>query len=394
MLFVFAALCLSCQSQSATQTITPNDSAVPVTGKVITGAEQLDAYSQKIASKRIALVVNHTALIGKTHLVDTLKARGINIRKAFAPEHGFRGAAPDGEKINDAVDTKTGLPIISLYGANRKPTAEQLADVDIVIFDIQDVGARFYTYISTLHYVMEACAELQKRVIVLDRPNPNGHYVDGPVLDPALKSFVGMHTIPIVHGMTVGELAKLINGEGWLTGGIKCDLEVVALKNWDHKMSYSVPVKPSPNLPNDQAIRLYPSLCLLEGTAISVGRGTEIAFQIIGHPDLKHLPYQFTPKSIPGMSTKPPLEGQLCYGIDLRNEKAEARFNLKYLLDMYQQFPDKEKFFISASFNRLAGNTALQQQIKDGWTEQQIRDTWKKDLDTFKSIRSRYLLYP
>jgi uncharacterized protein YbbC (DUF1343 family) len=357
------------------------------------GAEQLDLLLPKLKNKNVGLVVNHTSMVGKTHLTDTLRAHGVAVKKVFAPEHGFRGAAADGEKINDGTDSKTGLPIISLYGANRKPTPEQIADLDVLIFDIQDVGTRFYTYISTLHYVMEAGAEHGKKVIVLDRPNPNGHYVDGPILEPSLKSFVGMHPIPIVHGLTVGELANMINGEGWLANGAKCDVEVIKLQNWTHADPYSLPIRPSPNLPNDQAIRLYPSLCLFEGTPVSVGRGTQIPFLVLGNPEFKNMPFQFTPQAIPGMSNTPPHENKVCYGIDLREVKVEPRINLKYLIDFYKLYSDKEKFFIG-SFNRLAGTPVLQQQIKDGLTEEQIRESWQKGLEEYKSLRKKYLLYP
>lgn len=360
--------------------------------KLKSGAEQLDLLLPELQNKTVGLVVNHTSMIGKTHLADTLKAHGVVIKKVFAPEHGFRGAAADGEKINDGVDSKTGLPIVSLYGANKKPTPGQIADLDILIFDIQDVGTRFYTYISTLHYVMEAAAENGKKVIVLDRPNPNGHYVDGPILEPALKSFVGMHPIPVVHGVTVGELAGMINGEGWLANGVKCDIEVIKLQNWKHSDSYSLPIRPSPNLPNDQAVRLYPSLCLFEGTTISVGRGTQIPFLVLGNPELKNMPFSFTPKAIPGMSNTPPHENKTCYGIDLREVKVEPRINLRYLIDFYKLYPDKEKFFIG-SFNRLAGTPMLQQQIKDGLSEEDIRASWQKGLDAYKEMRKKYLLY-
>ncbi len=359
---------------------------------VQTGADQLDLLIPRLQNKSIALVVNHTSLVGETHLTDTLKSLGITIKKVFAPEHGFRGAAADGEKIKDGIDSKTGLPVVSLYGSNRKPTADQLADVDLVIFDIQDVGTRFYTYISTMHYVMEACAEQGKKLIILDRPNPNGNYVDGPLRVPSLKSFVGMHPIPIVHGLTVGELAQMINGEGWLEKGLKCDVEIIPVKNWGHQDFYSLPVKPSPNLPNNQAVKLYPSLCLFEGTVISVGRGTQMPFLVLGNPEFTDLPFSFTPKAIPGMSNTPPQEGKLCYGIDLSTVSVAPGINLQYLLDFYKKYTDKEKFFIE-SFNRLAGTPVLQQQIKDGLTEEQIKETWEKDIEVFKEKRMKYLLY-
>ena len=359
---------------------------------ILTGAEQLDLLLPKIQGKRIALLVNHTATIGKTHLVDTLQKRAVNIKKILSPEHGFRGNADAGEKVNDGIDTKTGLPVISLYGNNKKPTPEQLADVDIVIFDIQDVGVRFFTYISSLHYLMEACAEQNKKLLILDRPNPNGSYVDGPVLDPSLKSFVGMHPIPIVHGLTVGELAQMINGEGWLEGKKKCEFEIIPLKNYTHQSVYVLPIKPSPNLPNQQSVLLYPSTCLFEGTALSVGRGTQHPFEWIGHPDLKKQSFQFTPVSIEGMAKKPPHENSVCFGVDLSNLKTGKEISLKYLIQLYQEFPDKEKFFISY-FDKLAGTKLLKEQIKKGMTEKQIRATWKKDLDAFKSKRKKYLIY-
>jgi uncharacterized protein YbbC (DUF1343 family) len=359
---------------------------------VQTGADQLDIVLPSLRNKRLALVVNHTAVIGKTHLADTLQSYGMNIVKVFAPEHGFRGTEADGATIKDGTDSKTGLPVVSLYGANKKPTTQQLADVDIVIFDIQDVGARFYTYISTLHYVMEACAEQKKKLLILDRPNPNGGYVDGPVLEPAMKSFVGMHPIPVVHGLTVGELAQMINGESWLKDSVKCDVEVIPVRGWKHADPYSLAIRPSPNLPNDTAIVLYPSLCLFEGTVISVGRGTQTPFLVLGNPFLKGMPFKFTPKSIPGMSTNPPHLNKLCYGIDLRKAKAEPKFSLQHLIDFYKRYPNKEKFF-NASFNRLAGTPKLQQQIKKGMSEEAIRKTWAEELTAYKSKREKYLLY-
>lgn len=359
---------------------------------VKTGAEQLDLLLPKLQDKRVAFLVNHTAVIGRTHLVDSLQKRGVDIKKILSPEHGFRGNADAGETITDGVDTKTGLPLISLYGSNKKPTAEQLSDVDIIIFDIQDVGVRFFTYISSLHYLMEACAEQNKKLIVLDRPNPNASYVDGPVLDPALKSFVGMHPIPIVHGLTVGELAQMINGEGWLDGKRKCELEIIKLKNYTHQTSYTLPIKPSPNLPNQQSVLLYPSTCLFEGTVLSVGRGTQHPFEWIGHPDLKNQPFQFTPISIEGMAKKPPHENSVCFGVDLSKEKTGREISLKYFIQLYKRFPDKEKFFIPY-FDKLAGTKLLKEQIKKGMTEKQIKATWKKDLDMYKVMRKKYLIY-
>lgn len=362
--------------------------------KIITGAEQIDQLLPLIQNKSVALMVNNTAVMGQTHLVDSLQRLKINIKKILAVEHGFRGKADAGETVNDAIDAATGLQVVSVYGSKekQKPTAAQLADVEIVIFDIQDVGVRFFTYLSSLHYLMEACAENGKKLIVLDRPNPNGSYVDGPILDPELKSFVGMHPIPIVHGVTVGEMAQMINGEGWLADGKKCDLQVIAMKNYDHKKKYSLLIKPSPNLPNDHAIALYPSTCLLEGTVISVGRGTKTPFEILGHPGLKNLPFRFKPESIEGMSKNPPYENKICYGLDLRNELVDG-LSLAYLIKMYREYPDKEKFFTSY-FDKLAGNKILKEQIKKGMSEEDIKDTWKKELNHYKTIRKKYLLYP
>lgn len=360
--------------------------------KVSVGAEQLNQLLPLLKGKRIGLVVNNTSLVGKTHLADTLVSCKVQVKRIFGPEHGFRGDAADGEHVSDAVDAKTGVPVVSLYGKNYKATPDQVKDLDILIFDIQDVGARFYTYISTMHYLMETCAENKKQLIVLDRPNPNGSYVDGPIMQPELKSFVGMHPIPISHGMTIGELAQMINGEGWLEGGKKCDLKVIKLKNWKHEADYSLPVRPSPNLPNDQAIRLYPSICLFEGTVISLGRGTPMPFQVLGNPELKDMSFSFTPVPIKGFSIEPPLKNQLCFGMDLRSVTPARKVDLQYLLLFYQKYPDKEKFF-TAYFDKLAGTPQLKQQIKDGLTEEQIRASWKPGLDAFKEKRKKYLLY-
>ena len=361
--------------------------------KVSVGAEQLDQLLPLLGNKRVGLVVNNTAKVGNTHLADTLVSRGVQVKKIFGPEHGFRGDAADGEHVTDAVDAKTGVPVVSLYGKNYKATPEQVQDLDILIFDIQDVGARFYTYISTLHYLMETCAENNKKLIVLDRPNPNGSYVDGPIREEEFKSFVGMHPIPITHGMTIGEFAQMINGEGWLGAGKKCELQVIKMKNWKHTDDYSLPVRPSPNLPNDQAIRLYPSICLFEGTVISLGRGTPTPFQILGNPELKDMPFTFTPVPLKGYSIEPPHKNVLCYGMDLRGVTPPHKVDLSYLLMFYQKYPDKEKFF-TPYFEKLAGTAKLRQQIKDGLTEEQIRASWKTGLDEFKAKRKKYLLYP
>jgi uncharacterized protein YbbC (DUF1343 family) len=394
---VFTLLCIpacQCSSKSSLQQNPIKAKDAPVTSTVvIVGAAQIDLILSETKGKNIALVVNHTSLVGTTHLADTLQQLGVTIRKIFAPEHGFRGMAANGEEVVDGVDKKTGLPLVSLYGTNRKPTAEQLADIDAIIFDIQDVGARFYTYISTLHYVMEAAAENNKQVIVLDRPNPHGGYIDGPVLQPAFKSFVGMHPIPIVHGLTVGELAMMINGEGWLKEGKKCDLKIIPIKGWKHSDEYVLPVKPSPNLPNQQAVKLYPSVCLLEQTVISVGRGTPFPFQAIGNPELKSFPFQFTPVTIEGVAKNPPHENKVCYGLDLRQATVPRKLDLHYLFQMYAAYPEKDKFFIGM-FDKIAGNDIFRQQIKNGLTEEQIRESWKTDLDTYSKMREKYLLYP
>lgn len=378
-LVFFLSIMLSCSAQLSTP--------------VITGADQITDLIKLLKDKRVALVVNNTSLVKKTHLVDTLKKSGVNLIKIFGPEHGFRGNAADGQHIDDSVDAKTSLPVISLHGKNRKPLPSQLNNVDAVVFDIQDVGARFYTYISTMHYVMEACAENGKKLIILDRPNPNGGYVDGPVRKPEFKYFLAMHPIPIVHGLTVGELANMINGEGWLDGNRKCDVTIIQLKNWKHSDDYSLPVRPSPNLPNDQSIKLYPSLCLFEQTVISVGRGTTMQFQVLGNPELKDFSFQFTPVSMPGISDHPPLENKLCYGMDLRSLQVERKLDLSYLIKFYQLYPNKEKFFLSY-FDNLAGTKELRQQIVNGLTEEQIRASWEPELNQYKLMRKKYLLYP
>lgn len=360
--------------------------------RVINGGEQFNLYLPRLEGKRVALFVNHTSTVGTAPLVDVLSSLKVNLVKIFSPEHGFRGNAPDGVMITDEVDTKTGLPVVSLYGTSYKATPEQLKDVDVVIFDIQDVGTRFYTYISSMHYMMEACAENGKKMIVLDRGNPNG-FVDGPILQPALKSFIGMHPIPIAHGLTIGELANMINGEGWLAGGRKCDLFVVPVSNYLHGDSIALSVAPSPNLPNNHSVALYPSTCLFEGTALSIGRGTRNPFEFVGHPDLKGQPFQFTPVDIPEMSMNPKLEGQVCYGLDLRSEKPQRQISLAHLIDLYNQFPDKTKYFIPY-FDKLAGTPVLKEQIMQGMTEVQIRETWQKDLEAYKAMRKKYLMYP
>ena len=359
-----------------------------------TGAEQTNLYVSDLKGKTIALVVNHTSMIGKMHLADSLLSLGIKIKTIFAPEHGFRGTADAGEHVENGIDKKTGLPIVSLYGNNKKPSAAQLEGIDVVIFDIQDVGARFYTYTSTMHYVMEACAEQSKKLLILDRPNPNGHYVDGQVLDKKFASFVGLNPVPVVHGCTVGELAQMINGEGWLAGNKKCNIQIVKCLGYKHSTPYNPPIATSPNLPNLQSMLLYPSICFFEGTDVSVGRGTDKQFQVIGSPNLKNGSFTFTPEDKPG-AKNPPQKGKLCYGEDL--SKIDARnqaFTLKYVIDYYKKSDNKAKFFSSPSFfDKLAGSDTTRKQIIAGMTETQIRASWKADLDNYKTIRKKYLLY-
>jgi uncharacterized protein YbbC (DUF1343 family) len=359
-----------------------------------TGAEQTSLYVSDLKGKTIALVVNHTSMIGKTHLADSLLSLGIKIKTIFAPEHGFRGTADAGEHVANGIDKKTGLPIVSLYGANRKPSVAQLEGIDVIIFDIQDVGARFYTYTSTMHYVMEACAEQSKKLLILDRPNPNGHYVDGQVLNKKFASFVGLNPVPVVHGCTVGELAQMINGESWLNGNKKCNIQIIKCLGYKHSTAYNPPIATSPNLPNLQSMLLYPSICFFEGTDVSVGRGTDKQFQVIGSPNSKNGSFTFTPEDKPG-AKNPPQKGKLCYGEDLSQIDARKQeFTLKYLIDFYQKSDNKAKFFSSPSFfDKLAGSDSLRKQIVAGMTETQIRASWKADLDKYKTIRKKYLLY-
>ena len=361
------------------------------------GAAQLPAYLPLLKHQRVGLVVNQTSRLGRTYLVDTLKTLGVQLTAIFAPEHGFRGEAADGATITDGRDARTGVPVRSVYGATKKPTPEMLADVDVLVFDIQDVGTRFYTFISTLHYVMEAAAEQGKLVVVLDRPNPNGRLVDGPVLEPKHRSFVGLDPLPICHGLTVGELARMLNGEKWLAGGHQCRLHVVPLAGgYTHATPYALPVPPSPNLPTARAVALYPSICLFEGTSVSVGRGTSQPFEVIGGPSqLASRPYQFTPHPNAGSPT-PPFNGQLCYGLDLRQPAPGAPaqvFTLGYLLDFYQQSTDKAHFF-TKYFEQLAGTDSLRAQVVAGRSEAHIRASWEPKLSQYKARRQKYLLYP
>ena len=357
-----------------------------------TGAENYETYLPLFENKKIGIVTNPTGIVeNKKHLVDFLIEKKVDLQKIYAPEHGFRGTADAGEIIKDGKDIKTNLPIISLYGNNKKPKSEQLAGIDIMLFDIQDVGARFYTYISTLHYVMEACAENNIELLVLDRPNPNGSIIDGPVLEMQQKSFVGMHPIPVLHGMTIGEYAKMINGEKWLANGIQCKLKVVPCTYYNREMKYNLPVKPSPNLPNDQSINLYASLCFFEGTNVSVGRGTEKQFQIYGSPFLMKTDFSFTP--IPNFGAKEPMHKDiLCYGEDLTKIKKVTRLELKWLLKAYANTSDKAIFF-NDFFTKLAGTKKLQEQIIEGVSEKEIRKSWEVDLNAFKEMRKKYLIY-
>ena len=372
-LLIFCCLLFSCKKET----------------NIILGAEKTESYLPLIKDKKIGVIGNQTSMIASAHLVDSLLSLNVEIVKVFSPEHGFRGAADAGTKVEDGIDVKTGLPIISLYGKNKKPYSKQLEGIDILLFDIQDVGARFYTYISTLDYVMEAAAENNIQVIVLDRPNPNGHYVDGSIREEEFKSFVGMHPIPIVHGMTIGEYAQMINGEHWIKK--KCDLTVIEMENYNHKMQYDLPIKPSPNLPNARAINLYPSLCLFEGTNVSVGRGTPFPFQQFGVPYLESN-YSFTPESGAG-SKYPKHENKECFGTDLRFQKNYlTTINLNWIIEAYKQCPEKEKFF-NNFFDKLAGTDKLRLQISEGKTSNEIKASWKSGLGEFKKIREKYLLY-
>ncbi len=383
---------------TATSCAQPTPKVLANPQSIIMGAERIDSILHLTNGKRIALATNHSGLVGKTHLVDTLLALGINVVKIFSPEHGFRGDGDAGETIKNHFDTQTGLEVVSLYGSKKKPSAEDLKGIDLVIFDMQDVGLRFYTYISTMHYIMEACAESQVSLLVLDRPNPNGFFVDGPILDPKYRSFVGMHPVPIVHGMTIGEYALMINGEGWLNNGANAKLQILTCLNYSHDSIYSPPVPPSPNLPNITAILLYPSLGFFEGTEVSIGRGTDFPFQVFGHPKLPKTEFAFIPESRPGASKNPPLLGKRCYGVDLGHYKVEyfaslKQINLDWLLYAYSVFPNKDKFF-NKYFNTLAGTDLLQKQIVSGLSAEGIRASWANGIENFMQIRKKYLLYP
>ncbi len=376
-------------------TSTVDSLASEIDKELVLGVARTEAYFPLLRNKKVAVVANQTSEITSgVHLIDSLVASEISVVKVFAPEHGFRGKADAGESVKDGRDAKTGLPIFSLHGKHKKPTPEQMQNVDFVVFDIQDVGVRFYTYISTMHYVMEACAEANIPLLVLDRPNPNGHYVDGPTMEKEHTSFLGMHTVPLVHGMTVGEYAKMINGQQWLNDGIQCELTVIPLENYTHDTFYSVPVRPSPNLPNDTSINLYPSLGLLEGTSLNAGRGTEMQFQIFGSPDLPSEKYKFNYTPQPNFGAKyPKHKGTECNGLDLRETPRMSYIDLTWILDAYRNSNNKAEFFNTKNFTAHAGTAELQKQIEQGYTFREIRKTWAKDISAFKEIRQKYLIY-
>ncbi len=380
----------------------PKPGLAAVKDKIIPGADQTTLYIDYLKGKNVGMLINQTSVIGNklTPTLDSLLRLGIAIKKIFGPEHGFRGNASNGAEVNSTVDAATGIPVVSLYGNKHyKPSAEDLKGLDLMVFDIQDVGARFYTYLSTLQYVMEACAENNVELMILDRPNPNGFYVDGPVLDTTYRSFVGMNPIPVVHGLTIAEYAQMINGEGWLKNHVKCRLKIIKVANYRHSDSYKLPVNPSPNLNTEKSILLYPPVCLFEGTTLSLGRGTMTPFLEIGDPTLAgKYTYSFTPKSIPGMSEDPPQRDKVCYGIDLRDYntsliRSGRELNLSWLIGLYKAFPDKPHFF-NAYFTRLAGTDKLRKQIEQGLSEEEIRKSWEPALGNYKEMRKKYLLYP
>lgn len=395
---LLSVVSVQCQSQKIQQTNT--------TKSIITGADQTSKYLPLLKGKRVAILANPTTIIGKVHLVDSLQKLGINIVKVFGPEHGFRGNASAGDKVSDEVDKQTGIPIISLYGGKNKPSKADLADVDIMVYDLQDVGCRFYTNINALARLMEACYENNKELLILDRPNPNGYFVDGPILDMKYKSGIGMFPIPISHGLTIGEFANMVNGEGWLTNGVKCKITIIPVANYAHDMPYTLPVKPSPNLNTQQSILLYPSLCLFEGTIFSQGRGTYFPFSILGNPDMKDkYTFSFTPTSIKGMAETPLHMDKVCYGLDLRNYDTEIlrknkQINIAWMIELYNAYPYKEKFFDSkqskemGSIDKLAGVASFKEQIIAGVSEAAIRKSWEPGLNAYKEMRKKYLIYP
>ena len=387
-LFLYAFIFIFCNDIYSQKTILKAEDA-------IVGASRLELYLSKLKDKNVGVIANQTSTFNETHLVDTLLSLNINIRKIFTPEHGFRGTADEGVTINNSIDKKTNLPIISLYGNNKKPTSSQLEDIDILLFDLQDVGTRFYTYISTMTYAMEAAAENNLPIVILDRPNPNGFYIDGPVLEKENSSFVGLHQVPVVYGLTIGEYALMVNGEYWLKDSLQCDLTVIPLGNYYRDAIYELPIKPSPNLPNWESVYLYPSLCFFEGTTISVGRGTDSPFQIYGHPMMEG-DFTFIPKQAEGRN-RPLLCDEECHGeyvkdyaIEYKNNKKQI--NLNWLINAYNQVKDKDKLF-NNFFIKLSGTRDLQQQIENGATEKEIRDSWKEGLDKYKKIRKKYLIY-
>ncbi|WP_037316466.1 exo-beta-N-acetylmuramidase NamZ domain-containing protein [Salegentibacter sp. Hel_I_6] len=400
-LFAFIGI-LSCGNQNkkeqSSKEIAINNQQENQVEEIILAANRTEAYLPLLKNKKVGIVGNQTSIMKNkngefTHVVDSLLALEVNLVKGFAPEHGFRGTADAGEAVKDGKDAQTGLPVISLYGDNKKPKAEQLEDLDVLIFDLQDVGTRFYTYISSLHYVMEACAENDIQLIVFDRPNPNGHYIDGPILETEFKSFVGMHPIPTVHGLTMGEYAQMINAEKWLKNGITCELEVIGMENYNHSKGYDLPVKPSPNLPNAQAINLYPSLCFFEGTNVNAGRGTDKQFQVFGSPflDENHFDFTYTPESKAGAKSPKHL-GKECYGRDLSEIARIDQINLEWLIEAYQNTENKGEFF-NAFFTKLAGTKELQTQIEKGLSAQEIRESWQQGLENFEVKRKQYLIY-
>ena len=394
LLFLVFSACKGQQKDAETTPMVETDAPEPI----IVAANRTAAYLPHLQGKNVGVVANPTTVVfhkkGYTHLVDSLLTSGIQVKKVFAPEHGFRGTADAGEHVKDGVDTQTGLPIISLYGKNRKPSGEQLSDLDIIVFDIQDVGVRFYTYIATLQLVMEACAENNKPIILLDRPNPNGHYVDGPTMLKEHTSYLGMNPIPLVYGMTMGEYAQMLNGEGWLESGNKADLTVIPLENYTHQSEYQLPIRPSPNLPNDTSINLYPSLGLFEGTNVNAGRGTEFQFQRYGASFIDSTKYDFSYVPEPNFGSKyPKEEGKTCYGRDLSHVPRMSEVSMEWIIDAYKNTLDKSKFFLTDGFTKHAGTPLLQQQIEQGMTNDEIKATWQDDLASFKKTREKYLIY-
>jgi uncharacterized protein YbbC (DUF1343 family) len=397
-LLISFSFCGSSKRQSQSS---PENPAV-----IKTGAEQIEKYLPYLKGKRVAIMANPTSIVAKKHLVDSLKALGINIVKVFGPEHGFRGNASAGVRVADEIDSSTGIPIVSLYGAKNKPTKEDLANVDILIYDLQDVGCRFYTNINALARLMEACYENGKEMLILDRPNPNGYFVDGPVLDMKFKSGIGMFPIPISHGLTVAEFAQMVNGEGWLANKVKCAIKIIPVANYNHDMPYTLPVKPSPNLNTQQSIMLYPSTCLFEGVYVNHGRGTHFPFTVLGSPELKDkYTFSYTPTGIKGMAETPLFMNQICYGLDLRNYdvnllRKSKQINLQWMMELYKAHPYKEKFFDSklskemGVIERLSGSSLFRQQIIEGKSEQEIRASWEPALGEYKVMRKKYLLYP